>query len=95
MLSSFSLVLLRLLRRVAGGSARPRCSESSRDSDLSVEEFGGDEGLLFDRVFLSARVREFDEVDEFVCVGGAGGWIVRAREDLRGVIVLYVCLFEC
>lgn len=86
--SSFSLVLLRLLRRVAGGSPRPGCSESSRDSDLWVPESWGETGLLFDRVFLSARVREFKDVDEFVCVGGGGGWVVRAREDLRGVMVL-------
>lgn len=43
--------------------------------------------MLFDRVFLSARAREFKELDEFVCAGGGGGWVARAREDLRGVIV--------
>lgn len=43
--------------------------------------------MLLDRVFLSARVREFKDVEEFVCGGGAGGWVVRARDDLRGDMV--------
>lgn len=37
-LSSFSLVLLRLLRRVAGGSLGLGRSGSSRDSDLLVTD---------------------------------------------------------
>ena len=41
-----------------------------------------------ERVLLSARPEDIDEVEEFVCNGAeAGGWVVRAREERLGDIV--------
>ena len=53
-----------------------------------MEDLLGDGGLIPERVFRSAREREVIEVEEFVCAGGpGGGWVVRARDDLRGLIL--------
>jgi len=57
------------------------------DSDLWTDESPGDVCLLFDRVLLSPRFKEVVEVEEFVCGGAEGGWVVRAREDRRGLMV--------
>ena len=51
---------------MVGGSGRGVESISSSDSDRWIEALFGDDALLFDLVDLSARVREFEEADEFV-----------------------------
>lgn len=62
-------------------------STSSTDSERWLEGRFGEGSRLFDRVFLSALVREAEDVEEFVCAGGAGGgWVVRARDDRLGLI---------
>ena len=61
-------------------------SASPRDSDLCAEDLCGDCCLLFDLVLRSGREMEDTELEEFVCAGGAG-WLVRARDERRGVMV--------
>jgi hypothetical protein len=52
-----------------------------------VDDLRGEEILLFERVLLSARLREFDELEEVVCcIMTGGGCVVRAREERRGVM---------
>ena len=53
-----------------------------------MEDLLGEGALLTERVFRSAWERVVIEVEEFVCTGGpGGGWVVRARDDLRGLIL--------
>lgn len=57
------------------------------DWERWVEDLRGGEILLFERVLLSTRLSEFDELDEFVCCIAADGWDVRARDERRGVMI--------
>lgn len=51
-------------------------------SDCGVDDFWGEDALLFERVLRSARLDELEET-ELLCDGGAG-W--RARESRRGEV---------
>lgn len=42
--------------------------------------------MWFDRVLLSPRVSDVEELEEFVCWSTAGDGWVRAREERRGVM---------
>lgn len=62
-------------------------SPSSSDCERCADALRGEIFLLFDRVLLSARGREPDEPEELVCcMAVGGGWVVRAREERRGVM---------
>lgn len=74
--------------RVCGKSFLEPLSASSRDCERCVDDLCGDGILWFERVFLSLRERELEKPAEFVCWSRAGeGWLVRAREERRGVMV--------
>ena len=66
--------------RRGGGLAS---SASSRDWERLADRWDA-LVLLFDRVVLSARPDDIEEVEEFV--GAVGGLVVRALEERRGLI---------
>jgi len=94
-ISSSSSSRPRFRWRVCGSSPREDKSWSSRDCDRWIDDLGGEETLLFERVFRSARLSEFKDVEEGVCCGAAGGgWVVRAREDRRGLMTVACILLS-
>ena len=63
-------------------------SSWSSDCERGME-VRGEVILLCERVLRSARPEEMEEVDELVCFGAEGmDWVVRAREERRGDMVL-------
>lgn len=90
--SSLSLSCSRVRRRVNGGSvwgSRGGSSGSSEESECGVDDFCGVACLLFVLPARSVRADETEDDDVLCAVATlGGGWVVRARDDLRGDIVV-------